>query len=64
MWLSLDHVSIAKKGYEQTGPMLPDDAGLDACFKDLQPFWSAADGNAIRATAHNHVQALWDAQAV
>ena len=64
MWLSLDHVSIAKKGYEQTGPMLPDDVGLDACFKDLQPFWSAADGNAIRSTAYNHVQALWDAKAV
>ena len=44
--------------------MLPDGAGLDAVFKDLQPFWAALDGNAIRAAAYDHVQALWDTKAV
>ena len=51
MWLSIDHQRVAETGYQQLGPMLPFDAGVEAIFKDLQPFWEKLDGETLRRDA-------------
>ena len=64
MWLRMDHKDVAKKGYTQTGPTLPDDVGAAGVFRDLKPFWEAVDGDKIRAEAYDLVQDLWDTGAI
>ena len=59
MWLATDHRNVRETGYRQTGPTLPDDAGVDALFTDLRPVWEALNGEALRQEARDTVDELW-----
>lgn len=43
------HSQVARIGYEQTGPRLPE--GSDAVYRDLETFWHELDGDALRVAA-------------
>ena len=60
MWLSIDHDSVSRTGYLQTGPTLPPDQGVEALYKDLQPFWDRVNGDAIRQHAIDSVTQMWN----
>jgi hypothetical protein len=76
VWLGIDHESIARTAYQQTGPTMPlgpleaggvPPNGEDAwspdalgLFKDLAPFWSRIGGETVYQDAVNHVDAMWD----
>jgi hypothetical protein len=44
-WRMLDHRGIARKGYAQTGPLLPDTGPIrrDQVYKDLRSVWDEID---------------------
>ena len=64
MWLGIDHEAVSRAGYLQTGPKLPADQGVDALYKDLQPFWHRVDGDAIRREAKASVAEMWNNGAI
>ena len=52
-WLGLNHESLARVGYRQTGPTLPTSGDNDAeMYRDLLPFWKAMEGPKVREAHH------------
>ena len=50
---------MRETGYRQTGPTLPEGAGLEDLFVDLRPFWEAVNGDALRQEAGQTVDTMW-----
>lgn len=61
MWQRIDHRNLRETGYRQTGPTLPEAAGLEDVSVDLRPVWETINGDALREEASRTVDQMWAA---